>query len=416
MSSISRLVTVLPAVDMIYEKLLSKQINEYMEPKLSHYLSAYRKNNGCESTILRLVENWKKDLDGKNVVGVLSSDMSKAFDSLCPPLVIKKLESYHFSDNALNLVRSYFSQRKNRVRLGSATSQWRDVVRGCPQGSTFGPLLWNVFQNDLTQATVEADISMYADDHQIFSSDHSIGRVEDKLLHDGSKITKWYEDNLLQVSIKKYQSMVLGERNGTVEMNMQIGGVKIEQSHTIKLLGVNIDSDLKFSNHIREVCTKSSHQIGVLSRLRNLIPTPAKLQLFKAAILPHLTYCSTVWHFCRASDRRKLERLQERALRTAFNSRSDSYQNLLMQAKLPTLYNRRLQDIAILMFKAKNNLLPKYLQDLFNLNGEREKRYNLRNSDFTLPRFNKIKYGKTFSEISWAFLVAQVDKGGTLYR
>ena len=87
-----------------------------------------------------------------------------------------------------------------------------------------------------------------------------------------------------------------------------------------------------------------------------------------------------------------------------------------MQAKLPTLYNRRLQDIAILMFKAKNNLLPKYLQDLFNLNGEREKRYNLRNSDFTLPRFNKIKYGKTFSEISWAFLVAQVDKGGTLYR
>ena len=56
------------------------------------------------------------------------------------------------------------------------------------QGSTFGPLLWNVFQNNLTQATVEADISMYADDHQIFSSDHSIGRVEEKFLHDGSKM------------------------------------------------------------------------------------------------------------------------------------------------------------------------------------------------------------------------------------
>jgi len=103
-------------------------------------------------------------------------------DSLCPPLLIKKLESYHFVDDALNLVRLYFSQRKNRVRLASATSQWRDVVRGCPQGSTFGPLLWNVLQNDLTQATVEADISMYADDHQIFSSDHSIGRVEERLI------------------------------------------------------------------------------------------------------------------------------------------------------------------------------------------------------------------------------------------
>ena len=94
------------------------------------------------------------------------------------------------------------------------TSQWKDVARGCPQGSTFRPLLWNVFQNDLTRAIVEVDISMHA---------HSIGRVEEKLLHDRSKITKWYEENLLQVNMKKYQSMVLGERNGTEEMNLQVG-------------------------------------------------------------------------------------------------------------------------------------------------------------------------------------------------
>ena len=204
--------------------------------------------------------------------------------------------------------------------------------------------------------------------------------------------------------------MVLGGRNGTAEMNMQIGGVKIEQSQYIKLLGVNIDSDLNFSNHIREVCIKSGQQIGVLTRLRNLIPTPAKLQLFKAAILPHLTYCSTVWHFCRASDRRKEGGLQERALRTVFNSRSDSHKNLLLQASLPTLYNRRLQDIAILMFKAKNNLLPKYLQDLFNINRDREKRYNLRNSDFTLPRFNTIKYGKHSLKYFGPFLWSKLTK------
>ena len=62
--------------------------------------------------------------------------------------------------------------------------------------------------------------------------------------------------------------MILGERNGTKEMNLQIGGVKVEQSQSIKLLGVNIDSDLNFSNHIREVCIKSSQQIGVLTRTR----------------------------------------------------------------------------------------------------------------------------------------------------
>ena len=86
-------------------------------------------------------------------------------------------------------------------------------------------------------------------------------------------MTKWYEDNLLQINIKQYQSMVLGKSNGTEGMNMHIGGVKIEQSQNIKLLGVNIDSDLNFSNHIR-----TSQQIRVLMRLRNLIPTTAKLQ------------------------------------------------------------------------------------------------------------------------------------------
>lgn len=73
-------------------------------------------------------------------------------------------------------------------------------------------------------------------------------------------------------------------------------------------------SELNFSEHISFVCKKASQQIGVLRRLRKLIPTHAKLLLYKAAILPHLTYCSIIWHFCRASDKRKVERLQERAL------------------------------------------------------------------------------------------------------
>lgn len=81
-------------------------------------------------------------------------------------------------------------------------------------------------------------------------------------------------------------------------MDLCIGGVQIGQSKNMKLLGVNIDSVLNFSSHIRELCRKTSQQIGVLRRLKNLLPTHAKLQLFKPAILPHLTYCGTAWHFC----------------------------------------------------------------------------------------------------------------------
>ena len=110
----------------------------------------------------------------------------------------------------------------------------------------------------------------------------------------------------------------------------------------------------------------------MLGRLTNLLPAHAKLQLFKVAILAHLTYCGTTWHFCRTFDRRKVERLQERALTIVFNSKLDSYENLQKKVNLTTLYNRQLQDITRLIFKAKNNLFSKYLQDLHNNSGGRK--------------------------------------------
>ena len=99
---------------------------------------------------------------------------------------------------------------------------------------------------------------------------------------------------------------------------MSIQGSEIESTEKLSLLGVTIDNKLNFNHHINNVCKKASQRIGVLMRLKNLIPTEAKLQLYKAAILPHLTYCHLTWHFCKASDRRKLERIQERGLRAVF--------------------------------------------------------------------------------------------------
>ena len=98
------------------------------------------------------------------------------------------------------------------------------------------------------------------------------------------------------------------------------------------------------------MCTKASQKVGVLMRLPKLIPCNAKSLIYKSFILLHLTYGHLVWHFCRSSDRRKLERNQERALRAVYGSNSETYEELLERAKLPTLYNRRLQDIVILMY------------------------------------------------------------------
>ena len=112
--------------------------------------------------------------------------------------------------------------------------------------------------------------------------------------------------------------------------------------------------------------------------------------------MPHLTYCHLMWHFCLASDSRKWEHLQERALRLVYNTTTDSYDTLLKRAKLTTLQNRRLQDILILMIKVKNTLAMNYIADIFNIKEEdtNGKRYNLRNADFVLTRFKTVPYGK----------------------
>ena len=128
-------------------------------------------------------------------------------------------------------------------------------------------------------------------------------------------------------------------------------------------------------------------------RFRNLIPIAANLRIFKAFILPQVTHCHIVWHHCRSSDERKTERLQERASWAFYCGRTRTYEALLDKARLPTLSNRRLQDIAILqlIYKVRANLVPSYTSDLFNCNS----RYNLRNADdFSLRRCNTVTCGR----------------------
>ena len=129
----------------------------------------------------------------------------------------------------------------------------------------------------------------------------------------------------------------------------------------------------------------------MLIRLRNLIPTDAKLQLFKVAILPYRAYCHLIWHFCKSVDSRRLERVQERGLRAVYKDKHSTYERLLQKAKLPTLLNRRLQDKCILMYKVKHNLSPLNICNIFQIHNSS---YNLRQSDFSVPRYNTVTYGK----------------------
>ena len=181
-----RPITLLPCVSKVLEKLVGAQISSGFGNRIYQNSSAYRKAHSCETTLINLVEDWRLARDQRQVVSILSTDMSKAFDSLHPPLLLSKLEAYGFQESAIQLLNSYLNERKYQVKIGRHVSSSRFASRGCPQGSALGPLLWNVFQNDLSYC-LSANLSMFADDHQIYHTG------ADQLKDSANLATTWYD-------------------------------------------------------------------------------------------------------------------------------------------------------------------------------------------------------------------------------
>jgi len=244
-----RPVTILTSVDKIFEQLLCKQLKNLSEKIFDTFMSAYRTTYSCETTLVRLIEDWKLALDKNKAVAVLSTDMSKAFDSMYPPLLLAKLQAYGLSCHSTTLLKSYFEDRKNRVRLGNVTSGWKTINRGCPQGSALGPVLWNIYQNDLFYEDIESQLSMYTDDHQLYSSNEDVEKVTKVLERDGRTTAEWYRGNHLEGNLSKYEVMVLARSKQDVR-DVVIDDFTISQTEQFKLLGVILDRGLNFTDHI----------------------------------------------------------------------------------------------------------------------------------------------------------------------
>ena len=117
------------------------------------------------------------------------------------------------------------------------------------------------------------------DDHQFFVANKDVQLIQTRLQESAAAATSWYKENCLQGNFTKYGSMLISKQKDA-NINIDIDGNKVSHYQTIKLLGVNIDSQLTFNDHINEICKKVSQRVGVMTRLRNLIPTTAKLQLY----------------------------------------------------------------------------------------------------------------------------------------
>ena len=138
----------------------------------------------------------------------------------------------------------------------------------CPQGSALGPLLWNIFQNDLTYE-MKSDVSMYGDNHQLCEMGEDLAKVKSSLAGNAEKASRWYEVNLLKRNISKYKTMLMyNDYKVTTSLSLNIQRNEMELTDKLLLLGVSIDCYLNFSDHIKTITKKTSQRIGVLIRLK----------------------------------------------------------------------------------------------------------------------------------------------------
>ena len=150
-------------------------------------------------------------------------------------------------------------------------------------------------------------------------------------------------------------------------LSFNLNGNKIVCEDNVKLLGVTIDSDLNFDNHISEMCKKASRQLNILKRIGKYMNRLGRLTSYYSFILSNFNYCPVIWHYCSEKNSIKMEKIQERALRFIYEDYDSSYEDLLQKSKLPSLKIRRIRTIAIETFKIIHRKSPQYLHDLIDI-------------------------------------------------
>lgn len=386
-----RPISVLPCLSKVFESVIIDQMSEFFDRIASPYMSGFRKSHNCQSVLLRFVEKCKTAIDNNMVYGAVLTDLSKAFDCLPHRLVVSKLRAYGLSEDSCMLIANYFTGRKQRVKIGGNRGEWMTLLKGAPQGSIFGPFIFNLFQNDLLFRIEKlSDIFNYADDNTVGYCAESVQEVNRALQQATKEMLSWFEINYMQANPAKFQFIVFDKMLSACSLTIK-DEVMLQSQGSVKLLGLLIDVKLSFSEHISIICSKAGKQISALARISRDLDVNTKLMLFQSFILCQFNFCPIVWHFCSLKDSQKIEKVQHRALKFVFNDFTSSYSELRERANRPLMYVERLRRMMIEMFKICNKNEPVYNHNLFVFS---ENTYSMRNNmALVQPKCNSVKYG-----------------------
>ena len=204
-----RPVSILNTFSKIYERFLNNSMLPFVESFLSKFISAYRSKYSSSHVIIRLLEEWKQNLDKGKVVGAVLMDLSKAFDCIPHDLLIAKIHAYGFDLDALTFIYSYLKRRRQCTSINNIHSMFQVLLSGVPQGSILGPILFNVFLNDIILFIENSDLHNFADDNTIAAASDSIEDLLTLLTKESEIAIDWFTDNEMLVNPGKFQAIII---------------------------------------------------------------------------------------------------------------------------------------------------------------------------------------------------------------
>ena len=336
----------------IMEKFIRDKLVEHLldENLLSTKQYGFISGRSTTTQLLFYLDECIKIITDGGVVDSIYLDFSKAFDTVPHRRLIGKLEAYGIRGNLLNWISAFLQNRTQEVVVNGSKSVASQVISGIPQGTVLGPILFVVYINDLLDS-ITSDGFMFADDTKIF---RRITTRDDalKLQEDIGKLEDWSNVWQLHFNHDKCHVLTMGKFENIQHAHRYVVyNNEIDHVFEEKDLGVTIDSDLRFEEHIARKIRVANALVGQIRRSFSYLDCDSFRRIYTAFVRPHLEFAQTVWSPYLVKHINALENVQLRATKLVDGLAKLDYQERLKRLNLPTLLFRRRRGDMIEMYK-----------------------------------------------------------------